>query len=121
MFPLRCLCADLMRLLYCPCRPSLILALILDAAPSPPASPGLERVDGFVNAIAVVVGVQILFIETDDLRDRPEEIMPMVHQHIGEMAPKAFAWYHLNRFRTAAFIAINITFISRFRGHTIST
>ncbi|CAM9207184.1 unnamed protein product [Laminaria digitata] len=26
---------------------------------------------------------QILFIETDDLRDRPEEIMPMVHRHIG--------------------------------------
>eukprot|EP00904_Undaria_pinnatifida_P004715 jgi/Undpi1/14244/HiC_scaffold_9.g03893.m1 len=26
---------------------------------------------------------QILFIETDDLRDRPEEIMLMVHRHIG--------------------------------------
>ena len=34
---------------------------------------------------------QILFIETDDLRDRPEEIMPMVHKHIGEMIPKTFS------------------------------
>lgn len=25
-----------------------------------------------------------MFIESDDLRDRPEEILPEVHRHIGE-------------------------------------
>ena len=42
-------------------------------------------------AVVVLVVVQILFIETDDLRDRPEEIMLMVHRHIGEATRKACA------------------------------
>jgi len=27
---------------------------------------------------------QVMFIESDDLRDNPEEILPRVHKHIGE-------------------------------------
>lgn len=27
---------------------------------------------------------QVMFIESDDLRDNPEEILPRVHRHIGE-------------------------------------
>lgn len=46
------------------------------------------RPHAVVFGVVGLIGVQILFIETDDLRDRPGEIMPMVHQHIGEMASK---------------------------------
>ena len=44
-------------------------------------------------AVVVIITViaQILFIETDDLRDRPEEIMPMIHRHIGETTRRACA------------------------------
>lgn len=85
------------------CVYSTIFTLTPDVAPWPPASPEVECVYGLANvtvvlvvAVSVVVGVQILFIETDDLRDRPEEIMPMVHRHIGEMTNKAFAWSDVN-------------------------
>lgn len=32
-----------------------------------------------------VVAVQLLFIESDDLRDKPDDILPMVHRHIGKV------------------------------------
>lgn len=35
--------------------------------------------------------VQLLFIESDDLRDKPDDILPLVHQHIGKVPRRAAA------------------------------